>query len=156
MCSSDLGTYNEPAWLDRLRGFYSATSGTTYAPTLYSNGSLAEDTTSLSYFVGVVQTLATWTGGWNGYQGIFYGLVRAPGFFDVVCYTGTGSNTTQAHNLGVAPELMIIKNRNTASYSWAVYSAYVPTPSTNLLLLNYNFGGLGPEDRKSTRLNSSH
>jgi hypothetical protein len=36
---------------------------------------------------------------------------RAPGFFDVVCYTGTGSATTVAHNLGVAPELIIVKSR---------------------------------------------
>jgi hypothetical protein len=37
---------------------------------------------------------------------------RAPGFFDVVCYTGTGSATTVAHNLGVVPELIIVKSRS--------------------------------------------
>jgi len=41
---------------------------------------------------------------------------RAPGFFDVVAYTGdtgTGSgNRVYAHNLGVTPELMITKARN--------------------------------------------
>jgi hypothetical protein len=47
---------------------------------------------------------------------------RAPGFFDVVCYTGTGANTTVSHNLRVAPELMIIKRRN-ANADWRVYSA---------------------------------
>jgi len=46
---------------------------------------------------------------------------RAPGFFDVVAYTGTGSATTVSHNLGVAPELMIIKQRNSAN-QWAVGS----------------------------------
>lgn len=46
---------------------------------------------------------------------------RAKGFFDVVCYTGTGSATNINHNLGVAPELMIVKNRNTANYQWYVY-----------------------------------
>tara|TARA_R110000764_G_scaffold232445_1_gene324908 strand:- start:48 stop:692 length:645 start_codon:yes stop_codon:yes gene_type:complete len=45
---------------------------------------------------------------------------RATGFFDVVAYTGSGSNTTQAHNLGVAPEFMIVKNRDIAD-EWAVY-----------------------------------
>ena len=44
---------------------------------------------------------------------------RAPGYFDVVCYTGTGSNTTVAHNLGVAPEMMWVKIRN-GSYDWHV------------------------------------
>jgi hypothetical protein len=47
---------------------------------------------------------------------------RAPGFFDVVCYTGTGVARTVTHNLGVVPELMIVKNRNNAE-NWGVYSA---------------------------------
>ena len=44
---------------------------------------------------------------------------RAPSFFDIVCYTGTGGVQNQAHNLGVAPELIIIKNRS-ASQLWFV------------------------------------
>jgi len=48
---------------------------------------------------------------------------RAPGFFDVVAYTGDGSAGRNInHNLGVAPELMIIKQRN-ATRSWAVYNS---------------------------------
>jgi hypothetical protein len=47
---------------------------------------------------------------------------RAPGFMDVVCYTGTGANRTVAHNLAAVPELMIVKGRNEAS-QWFVYSA---------------------------------
>lgn len=46
---------------------------------------------------------------------------RAPGFFDVVCYTGTGVARTVPHGLGVAPELMIVKRRN-GSGDWAVYN----------------------------------
>lgn len=42
---------------------------------------------------------------------------RAPGFFDVVCYTGTGANKTEAHNLGKQPELWLVKRRNAAG-SW--------------------------------------
>ena len=42
---------------------------------------------------------------------------RAPGFFDEVCYTGTSSATTVTHNLGVAPEMVIVKSRSNA-YSW--------------------------------------
>jgi hypothetical protein len=48
---------------------------------------------------------------------------RAPSFFDEVCYTGTGANTTFTHNLGVVPELMIAKNRTSAGYGWLTYSA---------------------------------
>jgi hypothetical protein len=46
---------------------------------------------------------------------------RAPGFFDVVAYTGTGSARTVNHNLGVAPELMIVKRRS-ATDAWQVYA----------------------------------
>lgn len=51
-----------------------------------------------------------------------YILRRAPGFFDVVCYTGTGSARTIAHNLTVAPELMIVKSRSQTGTSWTVYN----------------------------------
>jgi len=49
---------------------------------------------------------------------------RAPGFFDVVAYTGTGSARTVSHNLGVAPELMVVKVRNSVN-DWTVYSAAI-------------------------------
>jgi hypothetical protein len=46
---------------------------------------------------------------------------RAPGFFDVVCYTGDSSGTRAIpHNLGVAPEMIILKRRNAAG-GWLVY-----------------------------------
>ena len=45
---------------------------------------------------------------------------RAKGFFDVVTYVGTGSATTVSHNLGVAPELILIKRRN-GSADWVWY-----------------------------------
>ncbi len=48
---------------------------------------------------------------------------RAPSFFDVVCYTGTGANQTLPHNLGAVPELMITKNRSNSS-NWRVYDAF--------------------------------
>jgi hypothetical protein len=45
---------------------------------------------------------------------------RAPGFFDAVCYTGTGANATRAHNLSAVPQMMIVKKRSGAT-NWAVY-----------------------------------
>jgi hypothetical protein len=45
---------------------------------------------------------------------------RAPGFFDVVCYTGAGSTQTVKHNLGVAPEMLWFKSRDLTS-NWDVY-----------------------------------
>jgi hypothetical protein len=47
---------------------------------------------------------------------------RAPGFHDVVCYTGTGSARTVSHNLQAVPELMIIKQRSSTN-SGVVYTA---------------------------------
>ena len=49
---------------------------------------------------------------------------RAPGYFDVVAYTGTGSSSARAvpHNLGVVPEMMWVKQRATnGGEGWAVY-----------------------------------
>ncbi len=46
-------------------------------------------------------------------------LRRATGFFDVVCYTGTGVARTVNHNLGAAPELMIIKARSASGTNWS-------------------------------------
>jgi hypothetical protein len=57
---------------------------------------------------------------------ITWNFSRRPGFFDVVCYTGTGSSNTLAHNLTVAPELIIIKSRSDA-FSWQVGSNFTPT-----------------------------
>ena len=41
--------------------------------------------------------------------------------FSVVTYTGTGANATVGHGLGVAPSMMIVKNRSASSTSWIVY-----------------------------------
>jgi hypothetical protein len=68
---------------------------------------------------------------------VLWNFRRAPGFFDEVCYTGTGSATTQTHNLGVVPELMIVKNRTTAGTAWTCYastlgaSGYIDLNSNN-------------------------
>ncbi len=46
---------------------------------------------------------------------------RAPGFFDVVAYSGDGvAGRTVSHNLGVAPEMMWVKSRNNTA-SWVCY-----------------------------------
>ena len=63
---------------------------------------------------------------------IFLSLRRAPGFFDMVAYTGDGtSNRSLAHNLGVTPELIIVKSRNDSG-SWRVWSASFANSSANL------------------------
>ena len=63
--------------------------------------------------------IGEWTGG-AGSTYLSWMFRRAPGFFDVVLYTGTGSDLTVSHNLGATPELIIVKNR-TRSEGWPVY-----------------------------------
>ena len=54
--------------------------------------------------------------------------------FSIVTYTGTGSNATVGHGLGVAPGLILTKSRSPAQ-SWYVY--HLATGGTKTLYLNY-------------------
>ena len=91
-----------------------------------NEGYIANWGSSNSLFVGDI-------GGLNdsGATAIVYNFRRAPSFFDVVLYTGTGSATTVTHNLGVTPELIIIKNRGSVG-DWIVYSRNDPTDHLQL------------------------
>jgi hypothetical protein len=62
---------------------------------------------------------------------------RAPGYFDVVAYTGTGSAHAENHGLGVVPEMIWVKERNGAT-NWNVYSK--TSGATKYLLLNATQG----------------
>ena len=64
---------------------------------------------------------------------INYLFRRAPGFFDVVCYTGTGAVLTVNHNLGVVPELMIVADRSIGQTKPVYSSALL---NTEHLVLN--------------------
>jgi hypothetical protein len=59
--------------------------------------------------------------------------------FDIVTYTGNGTARTISHNLGVVPNMIIVKARTTAGtdQGWPVYhSANTAAPETDYLLLN--------------------
>ena len=83
-----------------------------------------------------------YSGGWYGPTQVNSGSYswmwkRAPNFFDVVAYKGTdvyGSDI--AHNLGVAPEMIWVKNRNRGDSAafWAVY--HKDLTATDYLKLN--------------------
>ena len=54
---------------------------------------------------------------------VSWNFKRTTNVYDTVVYTGTGSATTVSHNLGIAPELMIIKGRSTSfDRRWIVYT----------------------------------
>jgi hypothetical protein len=94
----------------RLTGFSSTTS---VSPSLSTNTTDAESVKTGGVRGGSaasstdLQAKAIATG-----SAISYSLGRAPGFFDVVCYTGTGVTRTINHNLTVTPELWLIKRRS--------------------------------------------
>lgn len=58
---------------------------------------------------------------------------KAPGFFDVVTYTGNGTSQNISHNLGSVPGVIFIKC-TTSSRNWAVYHRNVG--ATKYLKLN--------------------
>jgi hypothetical protein len=53
--------------------------------------------------------------------------------FSIVTYTGTGSNATVGHGLGVAPSMVIVKRRDTTG-NWGTWHTSIA--NTNYLLLN--------------------
>ena len=67
---------------------------------------------------------------------IRYFLRRAKGFYDVVCYTGTGSATTISHNLGVVPELMWLRSRSAAD-SWVIWDKNADLSTTTPLFSDF-------------------
>ena len=59
--------------------------------------------------------------------------------FSIVTYSGTGSNATVGHGLGVTPDMVIVKDRtnNVGSTNWNVYhSANTSAPETEIITLN--------------------
>jgi hypothetical protein len=53
--------------------------------------------------------------------------------FSIVSYTGTGSNATVGHGLGVAPSMIIVKSRSLAT-SWPVYHIGLTSASYRVFL----------------------
>ena len=124
------GTSSNSGFLDRLRGI--ATTTTQSGQRLISSDTSAEATASVTRSWD--NTGFQVSSAFNNTRTIYWNFRRAPGFFDEVCYTGTGANTTFTHNLGVVPELMIVKNRTSGGYGWRTYSATLG--ATKFLQLN--------------------
>ena len=54
--------------------------------------------------------------------------------FSIVTYTGSGTNGTVTHGLGVAPAMMIVKNRSSGSDNWTIYQkATSSTPQNDYM-----------------------
>ena len=94
------------------------------AQVLYSDLTNAEATesTGLTSFNSNGYTAGSGSSNQNGttYVGWQWKKGATPGF-DIVTYTGNGSNQNINHSLGVAPRLMIVKNRTSGTPSWRVW-----------------------------------
>ena len=55
--------------------------------------------------------------------------------FSISTYTGTGSNATVGHGLGVAPKVVIVKQRD-ATQNWQVWHGAIPSMSSGYITLN--------------------
>ena len=109
-----------------------AGGGTFLSDRLRGQAALYTDGTNVEEVNAFMPSFDTMGGYINNASGSSYNLSgntyvrqafkRAPGFMDVVCYTGTFVARTVAHNLGVVPEMMIVKIRGSISGAWEVYS----------------------------------
>jgi hypothetical protein len=68
--------------------------------------------------------------------------VNATAGFSVVTYTGTGANATVGHGLGVAPSMVIVKNRISTTQNWNVW--FSGFAGTDYILLNTIAASAGP------------
>jgi hypothetical protein len=120
-------------FMDRLRG------GTAY---VFSNTTGAEGNTAGYYIRSFDMDGVTYGTAYGDYTSsagsptyVLEGFRRAPSFFDEVCYTGNGTGgRTVSHNLTVAPEMIIAKNRSGAANPWLVFTQ--PTGNSGVLVLN--------------------
>jgi hypothetical protein len=125
-------------FVDKLRGASSTTTeGGRY---LQTTDTLAEA------FGGVSRNWSNvgydYPPNFNGQSNVMWSFRRAPGFFDEVCYTGTGVARTVNHNLGVVPELIITKSRSNGTLSWNTYAAPLGnSASVRLNTTDAAFGG---------------
>jgi len=115
----------------RLMGRMLFATSRNNAETLYSSTNLDSNT----QFSGV--------GAYGASDGphTFYAFKRAPSFMDVVTFSGTGSNLAVNHNLDAIPELILHKNRTSAT-NWVV-SATPLYSSGKILNLSSNGGPFG-------------
>jgi len=124
---------------------------------LFSNTTNAQSTTadwlpsfnSNGFTIGTSNNLST-----SGTTGVSWTFRKAPKFFDVVTYTGTGSARTIAHSLGIAPGMVIVKRTDTSS-DWQVYHRSLTSAANSIQLNLTNAQASAPTVWNSTAPTSS-
>jgi len=123
------------AWYDSVRGTTKqlesnntgaetteATGLTAFGSAGFTVGALAQMNTSAATYVGW-----QWQAGQGSSSSNTNGTitstvsVNASAGFSVVTYTGTGANATVGHGLGVAPSMVIARNRPSSADAWCIY-----------------------------------
>jgi hypothetical protein len=103
---------------DRLRG--GTTNSYAYLNTRLSDAELTGSGAGLGFQNNTAVIDTSWS---SGGDAIWWNFRRAPGFFDVVATPQTAAGAgTVTHNLGVAPEFIILKGRDYTE-SWRCYHA---------------------------------
>ena len=125
-------------WQDRLRGFVnfiqspSTAAETTTTPNIvsgtYSSGFTIQNNGN-SNNSGSTYVAWNWKANGSGSTntaGSITSTVSAntTSGFSVLTYTGNGSNATVGHGIGIAPSMVIVKQRNTTR-SWIVYNSNI-------------------------------
>jgi hypothetical protein len=121
---------------------------------LSSNNTDAASGAAMNIVAGGVQMSSATAVNDSSSDFVLWSFRKVPRFFDVVTYTGTGSNATISHSLGVKPGLILIKRTDAAS-TWAVGARVNDTQwamsntsggfvlnSSNASTSFYNHGGL--------------
>ena len=151
--SRSSGTY-EHELFDSVRGIYNYLS---------SNSTAAESNNTATLTAFNTNGFSVGSGGYNnangstyvGWQWVAGGTavsnttgsitssvsVNTTAGFSIVTYTGTGVAATVGHGLGIAPYMMIIKERNTSARPWPVYFAGFAAPTTSYIYLDNNTAG---------------
>jgi hypothetical protein len=117
------------------------------------------ESTSLTGFTSTGFTL----GGYNYYNNnathyIAYTFKKAEKFFDVVTYTGNGSNRTINHNLNCEPGMIWVKKRNGSDSNygnWEVYHKYGITGGGNAAYYYSHLSNTGSFTADSTMWNNT-
>jgi hypothetical protein len=134
--------------IDAVRGiplfiFSDSTAGDTSRPNSFTSfnsngftvGSSSDGNTNLNTYTYVAWNWKANGAGSSNTAGSITSTVSAntTAGFSIVTYTGTGSNATVGHGLGVAPKMVIVKKRSGTS-SWPVYHSGLTSASYYVLL----------------------
>jgi hypothetical protein len=112
-----------------------ATGLTAFGSTGFTVGALAKMNTNASTYVGWQWLAGAGSSSSNTSGSITSTVsVNATAGFSIVSYTATGSNATVGHGLGVAPSMIIIKNKASGTTNWPVY--HVSTTAAGSTFLN--------------------